>query len=194
MNDGVPSGVVAGPAADLAALSLTPGVLWVAEGERDPFVVLGAFATAPARPGVLLAPWRSGRHPSIVAKQMATLDVLTGGRSLLGLDARGDLDPGVLDEALAIVRAMGEDGPTTFEGVTYQVIEARNEPRPLQGGALPLVVFVDHDVAPSVLEVAQGRASALVVAAEHTFVRALADEMELPVQWWDVTTGLVSVP
>jgi F420-dependent oxidoreductase-like protein len=89
------------------------------------------------------------RHPGLLAKIATTLDVLSGGRAMLGLGAawyeREHLGLGVpypstserferLEETLQICRLMfsGEGG--TFEGTHYQLAEATNVPAPLQDG------------------------------------------------------------
>jgi F420-dependent oxidoreductase-like protein len=87
------------------------------------------------------------RHPGLLAKIVTTLDVLSGGRAVLGLGAawyeREHLALGVrfppaaerferLEEALQVVRQMwsSDDGP--FEGKHYQLAETLNDPQPLR--------------------------------------------------------------
>jgi alkanesulfonate monooxygenase SsuD/methylene tetrahydromethanopterin reductase-like flavin-dependent oxidoreductase (luciferase family) len=90
------------------------------------------------------------RNPALTAKIGATLQLLTGGRFILGLGA-GDAEaehraygytfpPAAeritqLDEAAHIIRALWTGGPATFRGRYYHVEEAtclpRPEPRPL---------------------------------------------------------------
>jgi len=87
------------------------------------------------------------RHPGLLAKIVATLDVLSGGRATLGLGAawyeREHRALGVpypplaerferLEEALAICRQMwdpADDGP--FTGTYYQLAETVCSPQPL---------------------------------------------------------------
>lgn len=86
------------------------------------------------------------RHPGLLAKIVATLDVLSGGRATLGLGAawyeREHLAYGVpfptlkerferLEETLRIVRQMwsGDDGP--FVGEHYRLAETICAPKPL---------------------------------------------------------------
>jgi F420-dependent oxidoreductase-like protein len=87
------------------------------------------------------------RHPGLLAKTVSTLDVLSGGRAVLGIGAawyeREHLGLGVpfppvaerferLEETLQIVRRMwsGDDGP--FEGRHYRLAETINSPQPLR--------------------------------------------------------------
>lgn len=95
------------------------------------------------------------RHPAVVAKEAATVDVLTGGRLELGLGA-GWLEADYtklgltfgppaerlarLAEAVEICRAFFDSPtPVTFAGTYYQVAELDAAPRPLQAH-LPLMV------------------------------------------------------
>ncbi|MET0765682.1 MAG: LLM class F420-dependent oxidoreductase [Blastococcus sp.] len=87
------------------------------------------------------------RHPGLLAKIVSTLDVLSGGRAVLGIGAawyeREHLGLGVpyppvaerferLEETLQIVQQMwsADDGP--FEGRHYRLAETINFPQPLQ--------------------------------------------------------------
>ena len=87
------------------------------------------------------------RHPVMTAKEVATLDVLSGGRMDLGLGAgwkRVDYDeaglaydpPGVrierMVESLQIIRGLFEDGPVTFEGEHYTIRGLEGLPKPVQ--------------------------------------------------------------
>ena len=94
------------------------------------------------------------RHPVMLAKETATLDVLSNGRMDLGLGAgwmRSDYEeagldydpPGVridrLIEALPIVRGLLGDGPVTFEGEHYTIRGMEGLPKPVQS-PIPLVI------------------------------------------------------
>ena len=87
------------------------------------------------------------RHPVMTAKEVATLDVLSGGRMDLGLGAgwkRVDYDEAGLDydppgvriermvESLQIIRGLFEDGPVTFEGEHYTIRGLEGLPKPVQ--------------------------------------------------------------
>jgi probable F420-dependent oxidoreductase len=95
------------------------------------------------------------RHPVVLAKEAATLDLLTGGRFDLGIgagwmttdyEAAGlPLDrPGLriarLAEALAVVRGLWSDEPCTFAGAHYRVDGLDGGPKPATPGGPPIVI------------------------------------------------------
>jgi len=95
------------------------------------------------------------RNPALLAKIVTTLDVLSGGRALLGIGAAWneqehraygfDFPPvrermDRLEEALTIIRAMFREETATFHGRYYRVEGALNEPRPLQPGGPRVIV------------------------------------------------------
>lgn len=103
-------------------------------------------ATSTVRLGTLVV-CNDFRHPALLAKMVATLDVLSGGRVDLGmgagwfqaeyLEAGIPFDPpGVrierLSEALRIVRGLLDRGECSFEGRYYRLEGARCLPRPAQ--------------------------------------------------------------
>jgi probable F420-dependent oxidoreductase len=117
-------------------------------------VTVAAEATATLRVGTLVLD-NDFRHPVVLAKEAATLDVVTGGRFEFGIGAgwlRTDYEqsgipmdrPAVrvsrLAESIAIMRAMWRDGSATFEGEHYRVTAARGTPAPVTQGGPPLVV------------------------------------------------------
>lgn len=87
------------------------------------------------------------RHPVSLAKEAATLDLLSGGRLELGLGAgwlRADyeragiaLDPpsvrvSRLEEAIRVIKGLLSEEPVFFSGRHYRVDGLRGTPRPLQ--------------------------------------------------------------
>jgi F420-dependent oxidoreductase-like protein len=93
------------------------------------------------------------RHPGLLAKQVATLDVLSGGRAQLGIGAawyeREHAALGVpypplserferLEEALQICRQMWSDDDGPFAGTHYQLAETICSPRPRRD--LPILI------------------------------------------------------
>jgi alkanesulfonate monooxygenase SsuD/methylene tetrahydromethanopterin reductase-like flavin-dependent oxidoreductase (luciferase family) len=85
------------------------------------------------------------RSPTMLAKQAATIDVLSGGRFELGLGAGGFADaiagmggprrtPGqaraALSEAIDIIRASWAGQPYSYQGSYYEVPGSRPGPRP----------------------------------------------------------------
>ena len=108
------------------------------------------------------------RHPGLLAKIVATLDVLSGGRAALGLGAawyeREHRAMGVpfpalrdrfelLEEALEIVRQMWSDDDGPYDGRHYQLAETICAPRPLH--------------APPVMVGGVGERKALRLVAKH---------------------------
>ncbi len=95
------------------------------------------------------------RHPVVLAKEAATLDLLCEGRFELGLGA-GWLEsdyralgtamasPGSrierLEEAISILKACFAGGPVSFEGRHYRVEELEAAPLPVQPGGPPLLI------------------------------------------------------
>jgi F420-dependent oxidoreductase-like protein len=95
------------------------------------------------------------RHPGLLAKIVTTLDVLSGGRAVLGLGAawyeREHAALGVpfppvaerferLEETLQIVRQMWSDDDGPYEGVHYRLAETVCSPRPVSRPHPPIMV------------------------------------------------------
>lgn len=125
-------------------------------GSLDPLATLGALArvTTTARLGtlVLCAPLRP---PTVLAKALATVDVVSGGRLTVGIGA-GWYEPefaasgvpflppgqrlGQVEEAIAVLRGMFGGGPFSFAGRYWTVQEAMCRPGAVQQPAPPIVV------------------------------------------------------
>lgn len=119
-----------------------------------PALAVAAEATLSLRVGTFVNA-ADFRHPAVIAKEAATLDVLSGGRCELGLGAGWQRDeyaavgipfdpPGVridrLAEALAIVKGLLGPDPVNFAGAHYRVANLTGEPRPAQEPRPPLLV------------------------------------------------------
>ena len=117
-------------------------------------VALAVFAAVTERillgAGVVLLPLR---HPSLVAKQAASLDYVSGGRLLLGVGIGGDGGQdfeaaGVplaergsrADEGIAALRRLFADRPASFSGRHYRFQDVSIEPAPVQPGGPPILV------------------------------------------------------
>lgn len=97
------------------------------------------------------------RHPAVLARDVTTLDVLSGGRSAVVLRWVGSpqpsgptCDPQVvctyLGEAVSICRAVLQDENPAFEGRFLRIAGAVNRPRPSRPGGLPLLVEVPSGI------------------------------------------------
>jgi F420-dependent oxidoreductase-like protein len=121
----------------------------------EAYTLLGALAmrTTSARLLALVSPVTL-RNPALLAKAVTTLDVLSGGRAVLGIGAGWDASeheaygfsfPGVgermdrLGEALQVCRALFTGERASVDGAHYAVRAAPNSPRPL-AGAIPVLV------------------------------------------------------
>ncbi len=94
------------------------------------------------------------RHPSLLARMAAQIDLLSGGRFILGMGAGWNVPeheafglpfPPVrermdrLDEGIQVVRALWGEGPVSFDGRYYQLNHAECFPKPAQSPA-PILV------------------------------------------------------
>ncbi|MEO5953359.1 MAG: LLM class F420-dependent oxidoreductase, partial [Chloroflexia bacterium] len=122
----------------------------------EAFVTLGALATATTkiRLGQLVVgvPYR---NPALVAKMASTLDVISHGRSIVGLGAAWH-EPEftaygwpfpplkermeMLEEAAQIVNLMLTQSPATFSGKHYSISNAFNDPQPVQKPRPPIMI------------------------------------------------------
>ena len=132
-----------------------PGPAWPKPFERavDPIVslawVAGATRTIRLGTSVLIMPFY---QPSVLAKQLATLDIVSGGRLDVGLGLGWSEDEyeavGVrferrgarADEFLRCLTALWGDDPVEFRGDFYSVPRSRFAPKPLQRPRPPITV------------------------------------------------------
>lgn len=111
-----------------------------------PALVAAADATSTLRVGSLVFD-NDFRHPAMLAKEAATLDVLSNGRLELGLGAgwmKGEYDQaglpferaGVrierLEESVRIVKGLFAEGPVQFAGQHYTIDGLEGFPKPIQ--------------------------------------------------------------
>jgi alkanesulfonate monooxygenase SsuD/methylene tetrahydromethanopterin reductase-like flavin-dependent oxidoreductase (luciferase family) len=114
----------------------------------DAWITLAGLAavTTTLRLGTLVSP-ATFRHPSVLAKSVVTVDHISGGRVELGIGAgwhepehtrlgfpfpptRERID--TLAEQLEVIHRSWEEGPFSFEGEHYRLIEADPQPKPVQ--------------------------------------------------------------
>ena len=95
------------------------------------------------------------RHPAVLAQELASLDVISGGRVEVGLGAGWnereyraagiEYDrPGIrierLTEAIAILRGLFADGPFSQAGRFYTITELDGQPKPVQRPHPPFLI------------------------------------------------------
>ena len=132
-----------------------PGKVWPKPFERvfDPIVTLAYVAAATQRirlgTSVLIMPFY---QPVVLAKQLATLDVLSGGRLDVGLGLGWSQDEyeavGVpfkqrgrrADEFLRCLDAIWTQDVIEFHGEFYNVPRSRVEPKPVQKPRPPITI------------------------------------------------------
>ncbi len=118
-----------------------------------PALQCAADATSTLRLGALVYD-NDYKHPVVLAKELATMDVLSDGRVEIGLGAGwmvSDYEqsgiqydaPGVrvsrFIEGLAVIKGALSDGPFSFEGEHYTITNYDGTPKPVQ--SLPPVLI-----------------------------------------------------
>jgi probable F420-dependent oxidoreductase len=117
-----------------------------------PALVAAADATSILRVGSLVFD-NDFRHPVMLAKEAATLDVLSGGRLELGVGAgwmkpeyeqagipfeRASVRITKMEEGIRIVKGLFADGPVNFTGQHYTITGLEGFPKPVQRPHPPL--------------------------------------------------------
>jgi probable F420-dependent oxidoreductase len=124
--------------------------------QMAPVAVLTAVAMATER--LRLCPLvvnNDLRHPAVLAQDLATIDVLSEGRLVVGIGAGWNepeyrsiglpFDPPAVRisrmvEAVSILRALFGDGPTSFDGRFYTISELDGQPKPVQRPHPPFLI------------------------------------------------------
>jgi F420-dependent oxidoreductase-like protein len=122
----------------------------------EAWVTLAALAQATRRIGVgCMVTGMHFRHPAITASMSASLDIISGGRSYLGLGAgwfeaeaeANGIELGSIkermdrfDEGLEVIVGLLTQETTDFEGAYYQLKAARCEPKPIQRPHPPIMI------------------------------------------------------
>lgn len=119
-----------------------------------PALMAAADATETLRVGALV--WANDyKHPVVLAKELATLDVLSGGRLEIGLGTGWQISdyeqaglpydrPGVrierFTEALDVLDGAFGDGPFDLAGTHYTITRYDGRPKPIQQPRPPLLI------------------------------------------------------
>lgn len=119
-----------------------------------PALTAAAMATTHLRVGSLVFA-NDFRHPALLAKDTATIDVLSEGRLEVGLGAgwmdddyrwtgvaheRAGVRIDRMIEAIEILRGLWGPEPLTYHGQHYSITEMNGMPKPVQAGGPPLIV------------------------------------------------------
>ena len=141
------------------AESIGYDVLVVSDHLLDQFAPIPAMATIAAATDKL----RIGtfvfnndlRHPAVLAQDLATLDILSGGRLEIGIGAgwnkpeydeiglpfeSGPTRVARLEESIAVLKGMFGDGPFSFAGSHYTIRDRDGRPKPVQRPHPPLMI------------------------------------------------------
>ena len=130
-------------------------------GYLEPIALMGVLAGLTSRvklgTSVLVIPYR---NPVVTAKMLATLDVMSGGRVILGagvgwmreefeavhapaFEERGR----VTDEYLTLMRTMWTKEPADFSGASYRLPPVSALPKPRQADGIPIWIGGHTDAA-----------------------------------------------
>jgi probable F420-dependent oxidoreductase len=128
------------------------------------------------------------RHPVMLAKEAATIDLLSGGRLELGLgagwlrveyDAAGiPFEPagvriGRLEESLRVLKGLFADAPCTFAGKHYAITDLDGYPKPAQRPHPPILVGAGS---PRTLKLAGREADIVGILGSSTRTGPLLDD------------------
>jgi probable F420-dependent oxidoreductase len=130
-------------------------------GYLEPLAMMGVLVGSTSRvkigTSVLVVPYR---NPIVTAKTLATLDVMSGGRIILGagvgwmreefeaLQAPPYAERGkVTDEYLGLMRAMWTQEPVQWSGANYHLPAVSALPKPRQAGGIPIWIGGHTDAA-----------------------------------------------
>jgi probable F420-dependent oxidoreductase len=139
--------------------SLGYSTLFVPDHFDEGYGPIAALATAAAvtttlRVGTIVLD-TDFRHPAVVARELATIDLLSGGRLEVGLGAGWKtldyarsgipMDPPKVRvdrmiEHTHVLKALFGDAPATFAGEHYQITDLDGTPKPVQPGGPPILI------------------------------------------------------
>ncbi len=152
-----------------------------------PALAFVAAATTRLRVGTLVI-CNEFRHPAVLAKEIATLDVMSGGRVELGLGAgflRREFDQaglrfdppgervGRLEESIRVLKGLLAGGPFTHRGRHYQVDALDSHPATAQRPHPPIQVAAAQ---PRMLRIAAREADIVALQAVTTTGGVMTDD------------------
>ncbi len=113
-----------------------------------------AASTSRVRLGSLVT-GNTYRHPAVLAKMAAQVDIISGGRLVFGLGAAWQeneheafgIEYGTagwrlrrLEESVQVIRSLFREERTNFQGKHYQLTDAPLSPKPVQDGGPPILI------------------------------------------------------
>ena len=119
-----------------------------------PALMAAASATTTLRVGALVFD-NDYKHPVVMAKELATMDVLSNGRTEIGIGAGwmiSDYEEAGIQydspkvridrfiEGLAIIKGVMQDGPFSFSGDHYTITNYEGHPKPVQRPVPPILI------------------------------------------------------
>jgi probable F420-dependent oxidoreductase len=119
-----------------------------------PAMQAAADATTSLRVGCLVFD-NDYKHPVVLAKEVATIDVLSGGRVELGIGAgwmnsdyeqsgiqhdRAGVRIDRMEEGIAVLKGLFADGAYSFEGEHYRITGLDGQPKPVQRPHPPILI------------------------------------------------------
>jgi probable F420-dependent oxidoreductase len=119
-----------------------------------PALMAAAVATTTLRVGALVFD-NDYKHPLIMAKELATLDVLSDGRTEIGMGAGwmvSDYEQAGIPydspkvridrfiEGMAIIKGVMAEGPFSFQGDHYTITNYEGHPKPVQKSMPPILI------------------------------------------------------
>ncbi len=125
-----------------------PGVGPAEQSFMEPWVTMGAVAATTEKINITTMVTSVGyRNPALLAKMATTLDVISGGRSILGIGAgwyeaeykgygyefpKASTRLSQLRDAVRLIKSLWSEGSSTYEGKHFVTRDALLEPKALQ--------------------------------------------------------------